>query len=166
MRRAAPLLLLLPLLGGCGLKPLYGGGSSGAVAQTLAGIEVAPIDGRSGWLVRNALLDRLAASGAGTPRYRLVIKLDDQIEGFGVRRNEAITRERRTLRARFQLVDVESGKTVVDDSAASDTGIDVAGSEYATIAAEQTALERLAVLLADQIVGRVALTAAAPGRGK
>ncbi len=40
----------------------------------------------------------------------------------------------------------------------SDAGIDVVGSEFATIAAEQTALENLAVEVADQIVTRLSRT--------
>jgi LPS-assembly lipoprotein len=155
MKHAAiPLLLAL---GGCGLKPLYSGGSSGVVAQTLSGIAVTPIQGKSGWLVRNALADRLAATG--TPRYRLDITLDDKIEGFGVRRDDAVTRERRTLRARYQLVDAANGMVLLDATAGSDAGIDVVSSDYGTIAAENTALERLAGIVADQIVARIALYA-------
>jgi LPS-assembly lipoprotein len=45
-------------------------------------------------------------------------------------------------------------------------GIDVVSSEYATVAAEQTALERLAKDIADQIVSRVALYAARSGNGR
>ena len=41
---------------------------------------------------------------------------------------------------------------LLDATAGSDAGIDVVSSEYATIAAEQTALERLSVEVADQIV--------------
>jgi LPS-assembly lipoprotein len=154
--RAAALLLALAL-SACGLKPLYSGGSSGVVAQTLSGIAVTPIEGKSGWLVRNALADRLAATGA--PRYRLDITLDDKIEGFGVRRDDAVTRERRTLRARYQLVDAANGTVLLDATAGSDAGIDVVSSDYGTIAAENTALERLAGIVADQIVARIALYA-------
>ena len=57
IRRLAPLLLL----SGCGLQPLYSGGSGGSVAEALAGVEVAPIPGKNGWLVANALKDRIAA---------------------------------------------------------------------------------------------------------
>ncbi|MGO1304148.1 MAG: LPS assembly lipoprotein LptE, partial [Sphingomonas parapaucimobilis] len=46
---------------------------------------------------------------------------------------------------------------VVDPATAgSDAGIDVVRSEYATIAAENTALERLSVIVADEIVARLA----------
>ena len=158
MSRAALLLFLL-LLGGCGLRPLYGGGGSGEVAQALRSVEVAPIEGRAGWLVRTALEDRLGGAAAGERRYRLEVELDDRIIGFGVRRDDAETRERRTLRARYRLIEQARGTVVVDATAGSDAGIDVVSSEYATVAAEESALERLAAEVADQIVTRLALFA-------
>ena len=164
MSRAATLALML-LLTGCGLRPLYGGGGDGVVATTLRSVEVAPIEGRAGWLVRTALEDRLGHE-SGAARYRLQIELDDDITGFGIRADNAVTRERRTLRARYQLVDASLGTVLLDATAGSDAGIDVVGSEYATVAAEQTALERLSKEIADQIVSRVALYVARTGEGQ
>lgn len=145
------------LLSACGLQPMYAGGASGQVAQGLAAVEVPAIEGRAGWLVRNALVDRLGAAGRVTPRYRLDVRLDDKLEGLGLLSDDTIGRERRTLRARYQLVDTVSGAIVLDATAGSDAGIDVVSSEYATIAAEQTALENLAKVVADKIVARLAL---------
>jgi LPS-assembly lipoprotein len=54
-------------------------------------------------------------------------------------------------------VDLASGEILLDASAGSDAGIDVVGSEYATIAAENTALENLSQEVADQIVTRLAV---------
>jgi LPS-assembly lipoprotein len=85
--------------------------------------------------------------------------LDDNIVGLGIRGDRAVTRERRTLRARYQLVDVSTGAVVLDATAGSDAGIDVVSSEYATVAAEQTAAERLSEVVAEQIVARLALFA-------
>jgi len=150
--------LLAPFaLAACGLQPMYAGGGNGAVARGLAAVEVAPIEGQSGWLMRNALSDRLGAGGAAAPRYRLDVRLDDKLEGLGLLSNDTVTRERRTLRARYQLVDLSTGAIVLDATAGSDAGIDVVSSEYAVIAAEQTALENLTHEVADQIVTRVAL---------
>ena len=159
MIRIFALLGLSLLLASCGLQPLYSGGSTGAVATMLGSVSVEPIEGKSGWLMRNALNDRLAASGTDSPRYRLVVALDDDIEGFGVRADDTITRERRTLRARYQLIDNATGNTVVDATAGSDAGIDVVSSEYATIAGENSALENLSQRVADQIVTRLSLYA-------
>jgi len=159
MSRILPLIaagLALTLgLSGCGLHPLYAGGGSGPVANALTQIEVAPIQGKAGWLMTNALNDRLGGK-TGNARYRLDVKLDDQIRGLGVRRDDSVVRERRILRARYQLVDQTSNAVLVDATAGSDAGIDVVRSEYATIAAENTALERLSVIVADEIVARLA----------
>ena len=147
------------MLAACGLQPLYGGGASSPVASTLRSVEVAPIDGQVGWLVHNKLTERLGTTGA-TAAYRLEVELDDNITGFGIRGDRAVTRERRTLRARYRLVDLTRGGVVLDATAGSDAGIDVVSSEYATVAAEQTAVERLSEVLADQIVARLGLFAA------
>jgi LPS-assembly lipoprotein len=158
MRCFLPLLAFA--LTSCGLHPLYAGGAAGSVGETLRLVQVGPIDGKTGWLVRNKLTDRLGAGGSGTARYRLDVRLDDDITGFGIRGDRAVTRERRTLRARYQLVNLATGGVVLDATAGSDAGIDVVSSEYATVAAEQTAAERLAEVVADQIVARLGVYAA------
>ena len=150
--------LALFALAACGLQPMYAGGASSGVAQGLAAVEVPAIEGRDGWLVRNALQDRLGTAGEATPRYRLDVRLDDALEALGVLNDDTISRERRILRARYQLVDLATGEILLDATAGSDAGIDVVSSEYATIAAEQTALENLAKDVADRMVRRVALT--------
>jgi LPS-assembly lipoprotein len=158
MRRSLFALAML-CLAGCGLRPLYGGGSGSSVAATLNAVSVGPIAGRAGWLVRNKLIDRLNGSDAPNAAYRLEVTLDDNITAFGPRSDRAATQERRTLRARYQLVELRTGMVVLDATAGSDAGIDIVSSEYATVAAEQTALENLADIVADQIVARLALYA-------
>jgi len=162
------LALLLPfLLAACGLQPMYAGGGDGTVARGLALVEVSEIEGRAGWLVRHALADRLGAGGARqASQYRLDVRLDDKLEGLALLSDDTIGRERRTLRARYQLVELATGRIVLDDTAASDAGIDVVSSDYATIAAEQTALENLATDVANRIVTSVALELRDPGAGK
>lgn len=152
-------LMSLPLLSACGLQPLYAGGTQGVVAQQLGQVVIDPIEGKAGFLVTNQLNDQLAPVSGNTARYRLVVKLDDQIEGFGVIANDIITRERRSLRARYQLIDIASGETVLDATAGSDAGIDVVSSEFATIAAENRALENLSREVSSQIVTRLSLFA-------
>lgn len=154
------------VLSACALHPLYGGGSSGDVGATLRQVSVATIPGRSGWLVYNELKERLGDAAPPTPAYRLEVELDDDIIGLGIRGDRAVTRERRTLRARYRLVTTSTGQVVLDATAGSDAGIDVVSSEYATVAAEQTTEERLAEEVADQIVARLALyaTRTAPAR--
>lgn len=160
MKRLVPLAGMALALSGCGLHPMYAGGTHGPVAQALADIEVGAIGGRNGFLMHKALTDRLGAMGHGSTRYLLSVELDDKIEGFAINAQNSVTRERRTLRARYRLIDQEAaGITVLDATAGSDAGIDVVSSDYATLAAEQSALENLTQDVADQIVSRLALYA-------
>ena len=116
----------------------------------LAAVEVPAIEGTGG-LAGAQRAGRPARRGRqrDTARYRLDVRLDDKLEGLGLLSDDTIGRERRTLRARYQLVDLASGAIVLDATAGSDAGIDVVSSEYATIAAEQTALENLSRVIAD-----------------
>lgn len=157
--RLTMIATLSAMLAACNLRPLYAGGTAGPVASELGRIEIEPIAGRAGWLTRNALKDQLEAFGGQETKYRLIVKLDDKIAGFGVRSDDRITRERRTLRARYQLVRLSDSAVMLDATAGSDAGIDVVSSEYATVAAEETALENLAIRVANQIVTRVSLFA-------
>ncbi|WP_108811535.1 LPS assembly lipoprotein LptE [Sphingorhabdus sp. Alg231-15] len=159
MQSISVLIAASAMLASCGLQPLYSGGSNGVVATQLGDVEIEPIKGKAGWLMRNALNDQLSTFEGSEARYRLIVELDDKIAGFGVRSNDRITRERRTLRARYQLVRLSDSKVVLDATAGSDAGIDVVSSEYATIAAEETALENLSTRVADQIVKRLSLFA-------
>ena len=164
MTRVLALAALLTL-GGCGLQPMYAGGSTGVVATSLSAVQVAPIPERAGWLVRNALVDRLGGEPVSAA-YRLDVELDDDLTGFGIRGDSSVSRERRTLRARYRLVKLSTGEVVLDATAGSDAGIDVVSSEYATVAAEQTAEERLADAVADQIVARLGLYATRSAGGQ
>lgn len=149
---------------GCGLAPVYSGGSASAPAALMTQIEIAAIPDRSGFLVRQALVDRFGTRSAD-PRYRLEVELDDQIVAFGVRGDNSAARERRTLRARYRLVDSATNAVLVDATAASDAGIDRVSSNYAVVAAEATALERLSTEIAQQIAARIARFAQAAESG-
>ncbi|RNJ61351.1 MAG: hypothetical protein EDM03_16025 [Porphyrobacter sp. IPPAS B-1204] len=151
-------LAALCALSACGLQPMYAGGTSAGIAQGIAAIDVPAIQGRGGWLVKNALDARLGVAGQTTPQYRLDVRLDDSLEALGVLNDDTISRERRILRARYQLVDLATGSVLLDATAGSDAGIDVVSSEYATIAAEQKALENLAVDVADRMATQIAVT--------
>ena len=149
-------LALTLALSACNLAPVYSGGSNSPASALLAATEIAPMADRQGFLVRQALLDRFGTAVAN-PRYRLEIALDDQIVAFGVRGDNSAARERRTLRARYRLVDIASNAVLLDATAGSDVGIDRVSSNYAVVAAETTALERLSSEVASQITARLAL---------
>ncbi len=163
--RAILALAALCALAACGLSPMYAGGTGAAVAQGIAAVDVPAIQGRGGWLVKNALDARLGVAGQTTPQYRLDVRLDDSLEALGVLNDDTISRERRILRARYQLVELATNSVLLDATAGSDAGIDVVSSEYATIAAEQKALENLAVDIADRMATQIAVTLRARAAG-
>ena len=154
------------LLSACGLHPLYSDGAHGTIGKFFGSVDVQGIEGKSGYLMHQALTDRLGEGKVGETRYRLETTLDDKIVGTGITTSNLVTRERRALRARFHLVDVQTGLVVLDATAGSDESVDVVGSEYATIAAESTALERLSDVVADQIVSRIATFATHQMKGQ
>jgi LPS-assembly lipoprotein len=153
--RKVGLAVALLALSGCGLQPVYSGGSASAPASLMADIGIAPIPERAGFLVRQALEEQFGR-GVENPRYRLEVVLDDQIIAFGLRGDSSAARERRTLRARFRLVESATGLVVLDDTASADAGIDRVSSNYAVVAAENAALDRLSIDLARQISARLA----------
>ena len=157
MRTLLALVACLALTA-CGLSPMYAGGTGAATAQGMAAVDIPAIQGRGGWLVKNALEARLGVGGKTAPEYRLDVRLDDSLEALGVLNDDTISRERRILRARYQLVELATGAILLDATAGSDAGIDVVSSEYATIAAEQKALENLALDVADRMATQVAVT--------
>lgn len=158
MLLTAGALLMFPALTGCGLQPIYASGGHGVAATTLDAIEIAPIPDKMGYLLTEALHRRFGENPA-TPRYRLQVELQDEILGFGIRGDNSIARERRTLRARYRLVSITTGRIMLDATAGSDLGIDRVSSDYAVVAAESTALERLATEVARQISADIALAA-------
>src|SRR3546814_19745616 len=120
--RVLPLLAASLALSACGLQPMYAGGGDAAVAQGLAGVEVPAIEGRAGWLLRNALNDRLGMAGEAASRYRLDVRLDDSLQALGVLNDDTISRERRILRARHQLIDNSTGNILLDPTPAHEPG--------------------------------------------
>ncbi|MGK2285391.1 LPS assembly lipoprotein LptE [Pedomonas sp. V897] len=154
---ALPLLLIglgLPLAG-CGLQPIYAEGREGVAAEQLSLVAVSPIADRSGQMLREELLRQIQPQG--TPAYRLDVTLQERIEGFGIRGDESVARERVSLTATYRLVNVETDEIVLEDVARSDAGIDVVRSEYAVVAAERTAFERNTRAIASRIITRLAL---------
>ena len=158
MRALAASLLLIGLglpLAGCGLQPIYAEGRQGVAAQSLATVAISPIPERSGQMLQAELLRRMRPEG--TPAYRLNVVLEEKIEGFGIRGDESVARERVSMTATYRLVDVATDQVVLEDIAKSDAGVDVVRSEYAVVEAERTAAERNANAVANRIIGRLAL---------
>lgn len=162
--RLACVILGAMALSACGLTPLYTASTPSQAqqaeyAQGLYAVEIAPIQGKAGWLMRNALNEQFHPSTRMNvaPKYRLDVALDEKLDSLGALADDTVSRERRTLRARYQLVDLANGEIVLDRSLSGDAGIDVVSSEYATIAAEDRALENITLDMARRMSTQIVL---------
>jgi len=154
MRIIAVISLLF--LTACGFQPLYeAGGSSSAMQTYLASVEVGPIKGRVGQIMRNRLVSRL--NGAGNPEYRLDVGLQQNSETFGVRPDTATTQEQLTLTAGVRLVSLKTGEPVLEENFRARTSFDLVLSDFATVSQREDVANRLALELAERIHRRLAL---------
>lgn len=147
------------LLSGCGFSPLYGKiERSFTTNDLLEFIEVAPIEGRVGQLVRIKLTNRLTPKD---PRpqslYTLHVKLNESKVGLAVQKDSSTTRANLTLNGSFNLSQNNNNKNLLSGSVRSVNSYDILLSDFATLAAESGARERGAIDVADGIVNRLAI---------
>lgn len=148
-------LLGLLALGGCGLTPVYGPGGGGT---RLRG-KVRPRDPDTpiDFIFNRRLAERLG------PEEAAVFDLDYQISVGVV--SQAITTDEVTTRyslngtADFALTG-PGGTQLAQGRVSSFTSYSTTGTTISTLAAESDARERLAVMLADQVVTRLLAVAA------
>jgi len=154
--RGALLIGLALLLGACGFRPLYeAGGSSRAMQQHLAGIEVAPIADRLGQVMRNRLLDRLNTGGAAD--YRMTVTLEQSTQGYGIRPDAAATQEQLTLVAHVMFTKLDGEEIVFLEDMRARTSYDLVLSDFASVTQREDSARRLALELAERIHRRLAL---------
>lgn len=145
--RAAVLLVVLALAG-CGFHPLYGKG--GASPAIMASIYVDPIADRTGYELRNSLIDLLDSGGGNSKQYRLKITLAEDRKGIALQNDATITRYNYLLAAQYELRD-SAGRIVTSGHQSTLTAYNVVASPYATLSAEQDAQKRAAQDLSQRI---------------
>ena len=143
-------------LAGCGFTPAYGPG--GGAAALRGRIALAPPGDKAGFDLAARLEDRLGAAEA--PRFRLDYGIAVNARGVAITPDGAVTRYNLTGSVAWTLVDLATGTVRLSGNAESFTSYSATGSTVAALAAGEDAVERLMVILADQIVTR--LIAAAP----
>lgn len=152
-------IALLAPLGGCGaggglagFSPMYA--SSGPTAQigpALSRVDVANVQGRAGYLVREALDDELAKNRGETPLYRLAMAVAETRTPRGLRIDNVANRYELQLRVTYALVDIQQRKTVSRGSVISTVTYDSADQPYAAVAGHQDAQERAAADAAQRV---------------
>ncbi len=155
------LLAAAPLLAACGFEPLH---AQRGVVAALPPIRIDPIPDRPGQILRNYLLDRLAPRGEGGGQaYTLSIRLFEPRQVLALRRDDIISRMGYSAVASYELLDA-AGKRVVAGSSSYSTDYEITNSEFATLAAQQNARERVLELVADDIRNQIAVQLRAQDR--
>ncbi len=152
------LMVVTFTMAACGFTPLYQQQDNGqnALLATFDRIEIAPIPNRIGQILRNDLLDHLTPRGEnGDSKYRLIVNLNEQRQGFGFRDDNSVTRENLRLEASFQLIDLDSKQPVYEGNASSNMTYDLVSSDFANLSAYQDALIRTAEQISNTIVTRL-----------
>lgn len=164
MRKAAALLALLalPLLSGCGFRPLYAvpGMPAGSMKAALRSVYVEPVPERLGYQLRNQVIDLIdGQSESGGARYRLKMMLATKSEAIGIQSQTttggitqtAITRYNDKLTVTYELTDAKSGVVLTKGVETGLSAYNVLSSPYATLAVQQDADRRAAEDIADRI---------------
>ena len=148
----ALLVLAASSQAGCGFAPVYHQSAPQSVRESLALIDVAPIEGKIGWQLRNRLLEKFTPRGAAdVPLYRLSVSLNSATEAVLIQLDNTATRHNLKMNASFTLIDLSTGDVAHRGTAISVGSYNVVDSEFATIAAENNARERTAREIGEEI---------------
>ena len=165
-------LLGLLTLGGCGWQPLYGkvntadGAVGGNAAPQLASVHILPIADRTGQNLYNALRDRMNPAGLpSNPQYDLVIHLQEHTSQLLILQDQTASRTNLTLNATFQLYQRGNAKPVLQGTSRTTTSYDLLDDEFATIQSTNSARQRGASSLAEDIATQLAVFLARPSGG-
>ncbi|GGL53667.1 LPS assembly lipoprotein LptE [Wenxinia marina] len=148
-RRGAVLALLA--LGACGFTPVYAPGGPGEVlrGQVAYATPATP----AGYRLRARLEDRLGRNEGAPLGLTVTLEIADEATAIGA--DGAQTRFTLLGRAPWRLESRPDGAVIAEGVADAFTAYSATGSTVATEAAARDARDRLAVILADQIVTRL-----------
>jgi LPS-assembly lipoprotein len=146
-------------LSACGFTPLYG---TPGVSSSLAAIQVATPEGRTGELIREHLDDVLGRNSNVTPAYRMTLALGEQRYPRGVRVDNVATRYEYVLVASYALTELKTGAQAKKGQVRVEVTYDSADQPYASVAAQQDAQDRAAGEAARRIELELAAWLAKP----
>ncbi|MEM8787015.1 MAG: LPS assembly lipoprotein LptE [Pseudomonadota bacterium] len=156
-RRNTLSLLAAPFLSACGFTPLYGPDGAARDIQGLVTIPTLP--SRFGFDLREGLITRLGDPAQADFALSLQPALSQ--EGRGIQGDNTITRFNVEATVDFAVSRIGAEQPLFQDRARAFTAYSAVAGPFATRAAEDDALRRLADTLADQIALRLSATAGA-----
>ena len=162
VRGLSLLLAAAPALtacGGSGFQPLYGVTPSGAgLQERLAQVDVAPIPGRVGQVIRNEV--RFLANGPGEsgvpPTHRLEVTISESMSSTLVKIDGDALGLIYAVQASFKLIEIKSKKVVLQGTSHARAGFERFSAIYANVRARDDAENRAAKTIAGDLKTRVA----------
>lgn len=167
--RLSAVAAISALCAGC-FQPLYGDrpqASGHSLRSALSSVEIRQIDAPKGTPqervaveIRNALLfDMAGGSGSGVPTHRLNVKIAPTRFAIIIERTSARpSAENYGIDASYTLVDIASGKAVVNGTTFARVTYDIPGAQqrFARARALRDAEDRAAQVIAENIKSRLA----------
>ncbi len=155
-------LPLIPVLGGCGFRPMLArpdsDAASGTVVHELEAIRVTGLNGRLGQHLEVALNENLnPTSNPVSSRYDLGIRLTNTNSALAIQLDSTITRYNLTLTARFELKDLAGNDVLYRSTIRRVASYNVRDEPFATLTAQKDAERRAAEEIADDIRTLLAL---------
>ncbi|MDO5368805.1 LPS assembly lipoprotein LptE [Paracoccus sp. (in: a-proteobacteria)] len=141
-------------LAACGFEPVYGPGGAGTRLQ--GQVRVADPQTADDYAFLRRLTERLGPEEAA--RYELAYALRIATVSQAITPDEVTTRYSLNGTAAYALTDSATGAVVAQGEVSNFSSHSTVGTVIATNAAEQDARNRLAVMLADQVVTRLLAT--------
>lgn len=159
---AAVLLIAaaLPLLSACGssgFQPLYGASGIGAQAdEKLAKVQITPIPGRVGQVVRNELIFDTTGGGAQeAPLYKLDIAVRETVSSTLVRLDGHASNQVYNLDAAFKLIRIADNKVMLQGTSYGRAGFERYSSIFSNVRAREDAENRAARAVAEDLKSRL-----------
>jgi LPS-assembly lipoprotein len=154
-----PLAVAGPLaLSGCGWAPLYADTDAAPANEELRAIRVDPIPERLGQRLEMALRNTLNPNGEPTQqRYVLKVAPSVGLSNLGIQAQGLATLGQLDVVVTYTLGDLESGKTLLNNTIHVANSFDLNPNQYSTVVGEDDAAVRSVAELNQEIVTRLTL---------
>lgn len=149
------LVLSMLALGGCGFRPLYGGGTTGGPGQMLGNVRINAGRGELPFRLREALIENLRPAAASAPLV-LTVEADVTRDGLLIEDDDQITRYNLTLDVDYTLRRAGTHALLHTGEARSIAAYNATASQYATLVSEREVQARAAEDVAEKIARRLA----------
>ncbi len=139
-------------VGACGFRPLYAtpSGENSAINERIHIQSVTAGSETMTPIVTKALMQRISLKGDQAPEFHLYVSASERAQRLAVQIDNTTTRYNYRLRARYALINIETGKRI-NGRANAVTSYNIVSSQYSTLYAENAAREKAARLLAEEI---------------